>query len=97
MLRSVHSSRNFPAHAGELYSQNRWKSSRDSHARTWGQHGRCRHFQQPADRHEGRRSFPSPASPSKKLTALGFLLRFLPCCVLRGAVGGAKNIARPEV
>ena len=31
----------------------------------WEQHVRCRHFQQPADRHHGRRSCPSPASPSK--------------------------------
>jgi hypothetical protein len=26
---------------------------------------RCRHFQQPADRYQGRRSFPYPAFPSK--------------------------------
>jgi hypothetical protein len=52
----------------------------------WEQHVRCRHFQQPADRHRGRCLLPSPASPSKKLTSLNFLLRFLP-----GAVCGAKK------
>ena len=57
----------------------------------WEQHVRCRHCQQPADRHEGRRSLPSPASPAENSTELKLLLCFLPCCVLRGAVGGAKK------
>lgn len=36
------------------------------------QHVRCRRFQQPADRHQGRRSFPSPACPSNPTATVLF-------------------------